>query len=157
MHLHIQIVCDLLHAGFLLVLFFDLEYGSDMFHRNFGSHTTYYTASHTRRLTLNKQFCVLGTTPLVCWKSTDVSEERIDSVFRFLAVWFMLVSCLAYFSTSNMEATCSTETSVHFQRTTWPHISEDMDGYKILKTNIVICSLFKDAVSNSDYLQLRMI
>jgi hypothetical protein len=35
-----------------------------------------------------------------------------------LATCFMLVSCMAYFSTLKMEATCSSETPVDFQRTT---------------------------------------
>jgi hypothetical protein len=38
---------------------------------------------------------------------------------------FMLVSCLAYFSTLKMEATCFSEASVEFQRTTWRYIPED--------------------------------
>jgi hypothetical protein len=38
---------------------------------------------------------------------------------------FMLVSCLAYSSTLKMEATCSSETSVDFQRTTVRCIPED--------------------------------
>jgi hypothetical protein len=38
---------------------------------------------------------------------------------------FTLVSCLAYSSTLKMEATCSSETSADFQRTTRRYISED--------------------------------
>jgi hypothetical protein len=37
---------------------------------------------------------------------------------------FMLVSCLAYSSTLKMKATCSSETSVDFQRTTQRYIPE---------------------------------
>jgi hypothetical protein len=37
----------------------------------------------------------------------------------------MLVSCLAYSSTLNMEATCSSETPVDFQRTKWHYIAEE--------------------------------
>jgi hypothetical protein len=37
----------------------------------------------------------------------------------------MFVSCLAYFSTQKMEVTCSTETSIDFQRTTGRYITED--------------------------------
>jgi hypothetical protein len=37
----------------------------------------------------------------------------------------LLVSCLAYSSTLKMEATCSSETSVYFQRTTGRYIPED--------------------------------
>jgi hypothetical protein len=42
-----------------------------------------------------------------------------------LATCFTLVSCLAYSSTMKMEATCSSETSVDFQRTTRHYIPED--------------------------------
>jgi hypothetical protein len=42
-----------------------------------------------------------------------------------LAACFMLVFCLAYSSTLKMEATCSAETSVHFQLTTRRYIEED--------------------------------
>jgi hypothetical protein len=38
---------------------------------------------------------------------------------------FFLVSCSAYSSNLNMEAPCSSEKSVNFQRTTWSYISED--------------------------------
>jgi hypothetical protein len=38
---------------------------------------------------------------------------------------FTLVSCLAYFSTLKMEATCSSATSVDFQRTARRYIPED--------------------------------
>jgi hypothetical protein len=37
----------------------------------------------------------------------------------------MVVSCLDYFSTLKMEATCFSETSVDFQRTTGCYIPED--------------------------------
>jgi hypothetical protein len=39
---------------------------------------------------------------------------------------FMLVSCLAYSSIMKMEAKCSSETSVDFQRTTRRYITEDI-------------------------------
>jgi hypothetical protein len=38
---------------------------------------------------------------------------------------FMLVSCKAYYSTLEMEAICSSETSVDFQRATLRYIPED--------------------------------
>lgn len=41
------------------------------------------------------------------------------------AACFMQVSSLAYSSTAKMEAKCSSETSVHFHRTTSHYISED--------------------------------
>jgi hypothetical protein len=69
-----------------------------------------------------------------CWKSTDVSEEYIASIFRIeLAEQdtsvktggnaFSLVSCSAY-SAVKMEAICSSEISTDFQRTTQRYISE---------------------------------
>jgi hypothetical protein len=42
-----------------------------------------------------------------------------------LATCFMLVSYLAYSSTLKMEATCSSETSVDFQRITRRYIPEE--------------------------------
>jgi hypothetical protein len=42
-----------------------------------------------------------------------------------LATYFVLVSCLVYSSIQKMEAICSSETSVVFQRTTWRYIPED--------------------------------
>jgi hypothetical protein len=38
---------------------------------------------------------------------------------------FMLVSCLAHSSTLKIEATCSSETPVDFERTTWRYIPQD--------------------------------
>jgi hypothetical protein len=42
-----------------------------------------------------------------------------------LATYFMLVSCVAYSLTLKMETTCSSETLVEFQWTTWRYIPED--------------------------------
>jgi hypothetical protein len=42
----------------------------------------------------------------------------------------MLVSFLAYSSTLNMEATCSSETSADFQRTTRHYIAEDRNLFQ---------------------------
>jgi hypothetical protein len=44
---------------------------------------------------------------------------------RILAACFMLVSCVAYFSTVKTEAICSFETSVHFHRSIRSYISDD--------------------------------
>jgi hypothetical protein len=55
---------------------------------------------------------------------------------------FALVSCSAYFSTLKMEAICSSETPVDFQRTTRHYIPED----SIL---IDCCLLFNDVVLNA--------
>jgi hypothetical protein len=64
-----------------------------------------------------------------CLKLTNVSEEYFASVFRveeheLLTARFLLVSCLAYSSTLKMEATCSFEMSVDFQRITWRYFPE---------------------------------
>jgi hypothetical protein len=52
-----------------------------------------------------------------------------SSIFRDISLClppdFTLVSCLAYFSTLKLEATCSSETSVDFQRTKGRYIPED--------------------------------
>jgi hypothetical protein len=42
-----------------------------------------------------------------------------------LATCFTLVSCLANSSSLKLEATCSSETSVDFQQTTWSYIPQD--------------------------------
>jgi hypothetical protein len=58
-------------------------------------------------------------TPCSRCKSTDISEEHIVSIFKvLLTACLMPVSCLAYSSTMKMEVTCSTGTSVDFQRFT---------------------------------------
>jgi hypothetical protein len=49
------------------------------------------------------------------------SSRSKNKQLCFLLV-FTLVSCLAYSSTLKMEATCPSETSVDFQRTTWRYI-----------------------------------
>jgi hypothetical protein len=50
--------------------------------------------------------------------------------------YFMLVSCLTYFSTLKLELTHSSKTSVDFQRTTRPHISETQ-LFIILRSNVI--------------------
>jgi hypothetical protein len=62
-------------------------------------------------------------------ESNHVSQEYVVSIFRVeeakqetrefcLTSCFMLVSYLAYSSTLKMEMTCSSETSIDFQRST---------------------------------------
>jgi hypothetical protein len=67
-------------------------------------------------------------------KSNYVPEEHVASIFRVeknakqesgLKAGGKLVSCLAYSSILKMKATCSSETSVDFQRTLWCCIPED--------------------------------
>jgi hypothetical protein len=49
----------------------------------------------------------------------------------------MLVSCLTYSSTVKMEATCYSETSVEFQRTTRPYVPEDRNVGEIIVSHIL--------------------
>jgi hypothetical protein len=52
-----------------------------------------------------------------------------------VASFTMLVSCLAYSSTLEMEAASSSETSADFQRTTRRYISEDLRTLQVLYSN----------------------
>jgi hypothetical protein len=75
--------------------------------------------------------------PLVCWKSTEVSEERclhlqgrrISQARKqhdaLLATFFTLIFCLAYSSALKMEATHSSEISIDFQQCTQHYVPED--------------------------------
>jgi hypothetical protein len=58
-------------------------------------------------------------------------ETRTKQVVSW-ACWFMLVSCLAYSSTLKIEATCSSETWVDCQRTSWRYIPEDNHRFEYL-------------------------
>jgi hypothetical protein len=70
----------------------------------------------------------------VHWKSTNVSEEHVASIFKIKeqakqetsrsGQQAELVSCSSFSSTLKMEATCSFETSVDFQWTMHNHIPE---------------------------------
>jgi hypothetical protein len=55
---------------------------------------------------------------MVCWKSADVSDKHVVSIF-------MLDSCLVYSLTLRMETTCSSRTSADFQQTMRCCIRED--------------------------------
>jgi hypothetical protein len=51
----------------------------------------------------------------------------------------MLISCLAYSSTMKMKVTCSSETSVDFQRIIWPDISQKIEPpFQINLSNLII-------------------
>jgi hypothetical protein len=58
------------------------------------------------------------------FKYGQMKEEDEKTINNSLTC-FMLVSCLAYFSTLNMEASCSSETSVDFQLTKRRYIPEN--------------------------------
>jgi hypothetical protein len=75
---------------------------------------------------------------VICWKSTDVSEEYVASVFNveeakqeagmkqaFACYLLQVVFLQGLFSTLKMQATYSSETSVSFQRTTQRYITEN--------------------------------
>jgi hypothetical protein len=60
-----------------------------------------------------------------------------------LATCFTLVSCLTYSLTLKIEATCSSETMIDFQQTTWCYTLEDRtlqvgpDGFPLINVLIV--------------------
>jgi hypothetical protein len=69
--------------------------------------------------------------PLPRWSSPPYYRDWLESItylvgfeVLFLPYAFILVFCLAYSSIINMEATCYSQTSVDFQRTTRRYISE---------------------------------
>jgi hypothetical protein len=53
-----------------------------------------------------------------------IRGRRISQAITAITHCFMLLSCLAYYSTLKME-TCSSETSDDFQHTTWRYSPED--------------------------------
>jgi hypothetical protein len=65
-------------------------------------------------------FCLLGCDAVECQPTFRriMSPLSSGSSRAVVATGFMLASCSAYSSTLNMEVTCSSETSVEFQRTT---------------------------------------
>jgi hypothetical protein len=60
----------------------------------------------------------------------------------YLPPAFMLVSCAAYSLTLKMEALCSSETLVDFQRTTQRYIPEDstLQYFSLPKTSFKTCN-----------------
>jgi hypothetical protein len=72
----------------------------------------------------------------ILWYTMSCSPLKANRSFRgkgrlhiqaelFLQPAFKQVSCLAYSSTLNVEARCSSETSVDFQRITWRYMQEN--------------------------------
>jgi hypothetical protein len=78
----------------------------------------------------------------IFWDITPCSPLRVNRLFggtcHLIDTCFALVSCLAYSSTLNMEAICSSETSLDFQWTTQLYIPEDrtLDKYVIQSQKI---------------------
>jgi hypothetical protein len=61
----------------------------------------------------------------IFWDITLCSPLKVSQHFGELLPVFMLVSCLAYCLALEIEATCSSEMLVDFQRTTQHCIPED--------------------------------
>jgi hypothetical protein len=81
--------------------------------------TTFWDITPCSPLKVNRHF---GGTCRLHHQGRRISQTRNQLC---LPPAFTLVSCLAYTLTLKMEATCSLETSVDFQRTTWCYIPED--------------------------------
>jgi hypothetical protein len=66
---------------------------------------------------------------IICWDITPCSpskgNRRLGGTELWLQPAFTLVSCPAYSSTLKVEAICSSETSVEYQRVTWRYIPRD--------------------------------
>jgi hypothetical protein len=92
---------------------------------------------------------------LVRWKSTDVAEEYVASIFRveeaLVPSCFTLAPCLAYLLTMEVESSCSSEKSVAFQRTAWyyTHIPAENTLHEYFCENVVGHALLV-YLSNSD-------
>jgi hypothetical protein len=85
-------------------------------------------------------------------KSTDVSERNQHEAGgkqRLPATFYTLVSCLAYSSTLNMDATYFSETSVDFQQTIRRYIPEDRTIQKAINDHSV--SLLGNHLSRDHY------
>jgi hypothetical protein len=74
----------------------------------------------------------------IFWDTTPFSPLKaiLPTSMKQVAASFMLVSCLAYSSTLNMEAKYSFETSVDFQRTKWRYIPEDRNLHNHRSENL---------------------
>jgi hypothetical protein len=90
----------------------------------------YLVTIHKHRL-IRKSTVFCDIKPFSPLKVTDVSEEHMTSIFRVkprkIPAWKQVadrVSC-SDFSTQKMDAICSSETSVDFQRRTRRYIAED--------------------------------
>jgi hypothetical protein len=77
-----------------------------------------------------------------------------------LATCFMLVSCVVYFSALNMEATCSSETSVDFQRTTRRYIAKNRSSHNYrcenIKSHKDICGLHQSLQASHRFIKYVM-
>jgi hypothetical protein len=78
-----------------------------------------------------------------------MKRSIIWDITRSLSPAFTLVYCLVYSSTLKMEATCSSETSADFQRSTRRYIPED--GTLRLISCIQYISLIRFMITNIKY------
>jgi hypothetical protein len=83
----------------------------------------------------------LVTRRLECYAFTVLTERKRDCTWSVSSVHAhllgqqfdsVLVSCLSYSSTPKIEATCSSETSVDFQRTTRCYFPEDKNSIELV-------------------------
>jgi hypothetical protein len=106
--------CSLLHYSFLLGLILNHEYGA-----------TYSSETLVDFLWISRSYIPEK------WNSSTVflvmtrCKQCPQAKHAIRATYFMLVSCLAQSSILKIEATCSSENSVNFQRTMLCYIPED--------------------------------
>jgi hypothetical protein len=124
-------ICYLLHIGFLLGLFLDPGDGGHMFLRNVGWLSMDYMAICPKRQNYSSYWfpAWLIRRPWR-WRPHVPPKRRLTfnglhcDIPQKAELFFILVSCLGYSSTLEMEATCFSETSVDFEWTTRRYIPE---------------------------------
>jgi hypothetical protein len=95
-----------------------------------------------------EEYCLLGYNAMKSIKSQLMFQKNIlppfsgsknkpSKISACLLPTFMLVSCLAYFSTLKMKAMCSSERLVDFQWTTWRYIPEDSTPHNHCCENLI--------------------
>jgi hypothetical protein len=72
-----------------------------------------------------EEFCLLEYNVQSTKSQPTFQKKQTARKTVLLDAWFMLFSCLAHSSTTIMTATCSCETLLDFQRSTWRCIAED--------------------------------
>jgi hypothetical protein len=71
-------------------------------------------------------------------KSIAISDQYVGLIFMIEATYFMMVSCFASSQTLKMEEVYYSETSVHFQRTSWHFISEDKCRFESFRSYVLV-------------------
>jgi hypothetical protein len=72
-----------------------------------------------------EEFYLLGYNAVQSVENQTTFRRNILLSSSEFVLCFLLVSCWAYSSTLKMEATCSSETSIDFERTTHQYIAQD--------------------------------